>query len=442
MSYAKGAKRWFVLFVLSIACGQIYQLAYLRYSYYDQMLVAFNVTNTELGMFMTLFGAGSVVCYLVGGIVAMRFSDKILLPLGMATTGLLGLWFAMFPPFGIALLISFLWSITTSLVFWPAVINFIRGLGDSSEQGRLYGLFEGLRGITATVIGLGIVAIFAGAVNEVAGLQTVILAYSGICIGLGVVVFFVVPANGREKRELLAQSGQASMMAGFGQALRMPITWVGCGLVFCTMMVFDCLGYTTPYLTACLGATAAFAATFGTIRTYALQFVGGTFGGVIADKIHSSAKTMIAGFIVIAVGFVALTLMPVDESMVWTAAIVILLFGTAIYVIRGVYFAILDEAKVPVGINAAVVGIISCIGFTPDIFVYTVIGNWLDNYPGATGYQMTYWLGAACAVCGLVIAIIGLKIVKRKKAEAAEVTEAAGEEGTADTEIPEEAAIA
>ncbi len=421
MSNAKGAKRWFVLFVLSIACGQIYQLAYLRYSYYDQMLVAFNVTNAELGMFMTMFGAGSVVCYLVGGIVAMKFSDKVLLPLGMISTGLLGFWFAMFPPFGIALLISFLWSITTSLVFWPAIINFIRGMGDSSEQGRLYGLFEGLRGITATVIGLVIVWLFANAVDEIAGLRTVILTYSAICVALGVLVFFVVPANGREKKELISQSGQSSVLAGFGQAFRLPITWIASGLVFCTMMVFDCLGYTTPYLTACLGATAAFAATFATIRTYTLQFVGGTFGGVIADKIHSSAKTMIGGFIVIAVGFVALNLMPVDESMVWTAAIVILLFGIAIYVIRGVYFAILDEAKVPASINAAVVGIISCLGFTPDIFVYTVIGNWLDNYPGATGYQMTYWLGAACAVAGLIIAIIGLKIVKRKKAEAADV---------------------
>ncbi len=439
MSGAKGAKRWFVLFILSIACGQIYQLAYLRYSYYDQMLVAFNVTNTELGMFMTLFGAGSVVCYLVGGIVAMKFSDKILLPFGMISTGLLGFWFAMFPPFGIALLISFLWSITTSLVFWPAIINFIRGMGDSSEQGRLYGLFEGLRGITATVIGLVIVWLFANAVDEIAGLRTVILTYSAICVALGVLVFFVVPANGREKKELMSRSGQTSLLAGFGQAFRLPITWIASGLVFCTMMVFDCLGYTTPYLTACLGATAAFAASFGTIRTWGLQMVGGTLGGVIADKVRSSSKTMIGAFAVIAAGFAALNLLPVQESMVWTAAILILVFGTAIYVIRGVYFAILDEARVPASINAAVVGIVSCIGFSPDIFVYTVIGNWLDQYPGATGYQMTYWLGAACAVVGLVLAIAGLKVVKAKKAAAAE---SAIEDGAANEDIPEEVATA
>ena len=76
----KGLNRWFVLFILALACGLIYQLPYLRYSYYDAMLVAFDVTNTQLGTFMTAFGLGSLVCYLVGGVVAMKFSDKSYFP--------------------------------------------------------------------------------------------------------------------------------------------------------------------------------------------------------------------------------------------------------------------------------------------------------------------------------------------------------------------------
>ena len=91
----KGLNRWFVLFILALACGLIYQLPYLRYSYYDAMLVAFDVTNTQLGTFMTAFGLGSLVCYLVGGIVAMKFSDKVLLPLGQILTGAAGLWLSL-----------------------------------------------------------------------------------------------------------------------------------------------------------------------------------------------------------------------------------------------------------------------------------------------------------------------------------------------------------
>ena len=257
----------------------------------------------------------------------------------------------------------------------------------------MYGLFEGLRGITATAIGLGIVAIFNAAISDVAGLRDVILAYAIINIALGVITFFVVPNNKAEKKALAEASGQASLISGFGAALKLPITWIGCGVVFFTMMVFDCLGYTTPYL-GLLGASAAFTAAFGTVRTWGLQMVGGTTGGFIADKIGSSCKTLIGGFAVIAAGFIALNLVPVTSSMIWPVAILILVFGSAIYVNRGVYFAVLDEAKVPANINAAVVGIVSAIGFTPDAFIYTVIGYFLDTYPGTLGYQITYWMGS------------------------------------------------
>ena len=410
-----GVKRWFTLFVLSLCCGQIYQLPYLRYSFYDQMIAAFNANNTELGMFMSMFGIGSIICYLFGGIVAMKVSDKILLPAGMILTGLLGFWFATFPSYGIVLLIHFLWAFTTSLIFWPAVINFIRGMGSSSEQGRLYGLFEGLRGVTATIIGLLLVWIFSLAMTEVDGPRNVILTYAAIAVGLGIIAFFIIPSNGSKKKELRSQTGNNSLIKGFGQALKLPITWAACGMVFFTMMVFDCLGYTTPYLTACLGATAAFAASFGTIRTWGLQIAGGTLGGIIADKIKSSSKTIVAAFIVIAVGFGILNVLPVEESMVIIAAIFILIFGTAIYVNRGVYFAVLDEANVPAGINAAVVGIVSCIGFSPDAFIYTIIGDILDNTQGVQGYQTVYWMAAACAVCGALCAFAAIKIIKKNK---------------------------
>lgn len=417
MSQKKGINRWVLLFILALACGAIYQLPYLRYSYYDQMLVAFNVTNTQLGLFMTVYGLASLPCYVVGGLFAMKFSDKLLLPAGMILTGVTGLWFATFPGFAGGMICTGIWAFSTSLVFWPAVINFVRGMGTSEEQGRLYGLFEGLRGITATAAGLIAVAIFAAFANELMGLRSVILFWAIYAIVLGVILIPFIPNNLADKKAALSEQS-SSIVSGLGEAIKMPITWIAAGVVFFTMMVFDCLGYTTPYMTGVLGATAAFAATFGTVRTWGLQFVGGTLGGIIGDKL-GNAKTLVLGFAVIAAGFIILNILPRTASMVWPAAIFILLFGMAIYVNRGVYFAILDEAKVPVAINAAVIGIVSGIGFTPDAFIYTIIGYFLDTYPGATGYNITFWMGAACAVCGLICAIAAVAYIKKQKAKAA-----------------------
>lgn len=416
MSQKKGINRWLLLFILALACGAIYQLPYLRYSYYDQMLVAFNVTNTQLGLFMTVYGLASLPCYVVGGMFAMKFSDKLLLPAGMLLTGAAGLWFATFPGFAGGMVCTGIWAFSTSLVFWPAIINFVRGMGTSEEQGRLYGLFEGLRGITATAAGLIAVAVFAACASELMGLRSVILFWSIYCIVLGVILIPFIPNNLEDKKIALAEQ-KTSIVAGIGKAAKMPITWIASGIVFFTMMVFDCLGYTTPYMTGVLGASAAFAATFGTVRTWGLQFVGGTVGGIIGDKL-GNAKTLILGFTVIAVGFIVMNILPRNASMVWPAAIFVLLFGMAIYVNRGVYFAVLDEAQVPAAINGAVVGIVSGIGFTPDAFIYTIIGYFLDTYPGATGYNITFWMGAACAVCGLLCAIAAVAYIKKQKTSA------------------------
>ena len=71
MNTRKGVKnKWFILILLSAAVGLIYQLPYLRYSYYDAMLEAFGYSNAQLGNLMSAYGIGSVICYIIGGAVA------------------------------------------------------------------------------------------------------------------------------------------------------------------------------------------------------------------------------------------------------------------------------------------------------------------------------------------------------------------------------------
>lgn len=409
MNNKNGLNRWVILIILAAGCGLIYQLPYLRYSYYDSMITAFNVTNTQLGTLMTAYGLGSLVCYLIGGVLADKIASKYLLSLGQILTGAAGLYFATFPSYHMALVISLFWAFSTSLIFWPACINFIRTLGNDKEQGRLYGLFEGSRGIICTVIGLGIVAAFNAAATQLVGLRTVILIYAAINIFLGIVTYFVIPKNDKQDNDK-----KESSWANIGEVIKLPITWCVTVIIFCTMTCFICLGYTTPYLTAIMGASVGFAAAIGTVRTWGLQVVGGTSGGVIADKIGSSTRTIFFAFIVIAIGFVVLMFLP--ASSLWVATISLFLFGIAIYVNRGVYFATLNEAQVPMRLNGCVIGFASAIGFLPDAFMYTVIGSWLDKYPGAIGYKITFGCSVVSAIIGMIAAMVALKVIKNQQA--------------------------
>lgn len=404
MSKKRTINRWVMLVILSAATGLIYQLPYLRYSYYDAMLEAFGYSNMQLGNLMSVYGIGSVICYIIGGVVADRFSDKHLLMLGQVLTALGGFLFATFPSYPISLAISFFWAFCGALVFWPAVINYIKTLGSDEEQGRIYGLFEGLRGFITTVLGLGIVALFNYYASQKMGLRAVIISYAIINLVFGIMTFVFVPY---EKKAVVNESGEkASIINNFITAIKLPAAWAITISIFCTMTCFICLGYMTPYLTGVMGATVTFAATIGTIRTWGLQIVGGTGGGIIADKIHSSSLTMFFAFIVIAVGFGLYIVLPTNKSMLMFATVLMFAFGAAIYVNRGVYFATMSEAGVPDSLGGTVVGFASALGFLPDAFMYTIIGNWLDKYDTVTGYRMIFATGAISGVVGLVVCLL------------------------------------
>ena len=60
------------------------------------------------------------------------------------------------------------------------------------------------------------------------------------------------------------------------------------------------------------------------------------------------------------------------------------------YGIRGIYFAVMEEARIPLISTGAAVGIISIIGFTPDVFMGPLMGFLLDKYPGAPGHQYVF----------------------------------------------------
>ena len=72
----------------------------------------------------------------------------------------------------------------------------------------------------------------------------------------------------------------------------------------------------------------------------------------------------------------------------------------AVYGLRGVYFAAMEEARVPVQHTGGAVGLISVVGYTPDIFFAPIAGRLLDASPGLAGHQHYFLLLAGIAAIG------------------------------------------
>jgi hypothetical protein len=83
--------------------------------------------------------------------------------------------------------------------------------------------------------------------------------------------------------------------------------------------------------------------------------------------------------------------------------------------LRGLYFALLQEGNIPLALTGTAVGVISVVGFTPDIFVAYVGGILLDRSPGLLGHQHFFFFMATFAAIGMIASYTSLRMLKRAK---------------------------
>ena len=87
----------------------------------------------------------------------------------------------------------------------------------------------------------------------------------------------------------------------------------------------------------------------------------------------------------------------------------------AVFALRGVYFALLEENGTPPFLTGAVTGMVSFVGFTPEIFFTPITGRILDASPGVVGHQNYFLFLAGVAAIGVGV-IAWLLRLQRKPA--------------------------
>ena len=111
-------------------------------------------------------------------------------------------------------------------------------------------------------------------------------------------------------------------------------------------------------------------------------------------------------FFLVAVGSLTIASGQLESGSVTLFYMTIASTSAAVFALRGLYFAIMEEANIPLPATGTAVGIVSAIGFTPDIFVGPVMGHLLDRSPGPQGHQHLFVMLASFAVIGAVAACL------------------------------------
>ena len=171
----------FHLVVITIAGAMIYGLPYFRSYFYDAYLETYNLTNTQMGTFGSMFGIFGMISYLFGGVVADMVSTRKLMSVSLVLTGLGGLLHLLNPSYIMLLGIYALWGFTSLFAFWPSLLKSLREIANDNEQSKAYGFMDGGRGIVYAIDGVAIVSIFgyfSKVSSDLAGLNGVITYYS------------------------------------------------------------------------------------------------------------------------------------------------------------------------------------------------------------------------------------------------------------------------
>lgn len=397
---------------LILAGESIYMLPYLRKSFQTSMEATFGLSSLEVGTLNALFGILALVCYLPGGWLADRVSARRLLTVSLIGTGAGGLYMASVPGYVGLLAVHAFWGVFGILTFWAALIKAVRLWSGSDEQGRAFGVLDGGRGVVGAGLGSIAAACFAMSATVEAGLVAVILIYSAASIVAGIAVWFAVPDDHESFTGQHSDGGRLHVLDSIGRTVRRSEVWLITAIIFCAYFSF--LGtYEFPaYAERGFGRSKEFGAWLGAFRDW-LRPAAAIIAGIIADRV-SASKAIKVGFGVLILSYASLSLLPpalTPNVLLWTQVTATAL---AVFALRGIYYALLEESRIPMHLTGIAVGTISMFAYTPDIFAPLLAGWLVDSSPEVLGYRRYFGFLAVVAAIGLAATAVMSVVIRRR----------------------------
>lgn len=355
-------------------------------------LQAFELSNAQLGDIFAVYGVVAMLCYFPGGIIADKVAPNRLMSLSLLATALGGVYMWTGPGVaGLALLFGY-WGCTTILLFWAAMIKATRISAPAARQGLAFGVLDGGRGLVASVFASGAVLLlgryaimadgnFTNPDQALGSIRVLIVYYSVLTAITAALAWFFISSIRAQP-----EAGQpAATSAVLGETLTNPLLWLQAGVVICAYCGYKSLDNYGLFVVQTFNWSQLEAAQFTTAASY-LRPVVAVAAGLLADRIRASRLTL-GLFSMLALSFASIAALTELNPSVLLLTIMLALTFVGVFALRAVYFALIDESRLRLGATGTAVGVISLLGFTPDVFFAPLTGRMLDNpESGFAGY--------------------------------------------------------
>jgi len=394
------------------------------------MLESFGITAQQLGQNYAMLGVLYVVTYLPSGWLADRVSPRILMSFSLLFAGLLGWWFSTYPSFLELQIIYAGWGIAAGLTFWSALIKATTLLASEQEQSRFFGILEAGRGLIEALLATIAVAILAHYLDTLGqdtptSLQKVIYLYVVCMLVLAPISFFLLSDEPAQVQSIgsadeaphqdARHSDARQEVSSFASDLKTVVSQVElwlCGLCILTGYQLFWTSYSySSYLQTQFSLTAVMAGSITVIMLW-MRTIGASVAGFVGDIFQ---RELVLAYLLITCTIALLVFTFIPENV---APIVLMLnvaaIGLLMYGIRGIFWSTLSRVEVRDEVKGLAIGIISIVGYSPDIYLPLLNGYLLELYPGRKGYTIYFSIVACGGVVGAFAAWRLHRLVKRK----------------------------
>ncbi|UBZ14242.1 MFS transporter [Flagellimonas marinaquae] len=397
---------WLYLLLLILSGEAIFILPFVFPRVFrPTVLDVLELENVELGLCFSVYGLVAMVSYVLGGPLADKYQPRKLIAIALWMTALGGLIFAQYPDMWVLQIVYGWWGFTTIFLFWAAMIKATRIWGGTNSQGKAFGFLDGGRGLTGglfSLLGVVVFSFFLSESPEVADLNDrkeaftyVIYSASIIIILIGILVWFFMKSDKNDEKVTLERISWNEIK----QVLKLPSVWLLMVIILCGYVGYKITDIISQYAEEVMLYNQVESAKVGTLLQF-LRPATGILVGLIADKLKitwllfvSFVLTLIGGLL-----FASGVIAPTTTLLFFMSVVVI---AAGVYAIRALYFGVMQVGKIPMTLTGTAVGLISLIGYTPDVFAGPAYGMLLDAHPGEElGHQHVFWMLSAFAFVG------------------------------------------
>jgi len=239
------------------------------------------------------------------------------------------------------------------------LIKATRDWGGDKSQGVAFGILEGGRGLVAAIA-----------------------------------ASIAVPADKR------GSDVEFNPLQGMGVVLRRPVVWAQAAIIVCAYCCYKGLDNYSLYAVQVMGMDEVEGARLATWGVWTRP-AAAVLAGLIADRFNATRAIGVT-FAALCVSYGTWSLL--EPTGLGVEIIYLNFFATFVgaFALRGIYFALLEENRTPKFLTGAAVGLMSLVGYTPEIFFGPISGRILDADPGLLGHQNNFIFLAIIAGVGVV----------------------------------------